>query len=107
LPGLPALLDSNFNLWLDPERRHGEKSVSGLFFTGLEGTGTIDGAGDYAFLTSEAAGGSRSGRFRLRIWDEATGAIAYDSQPGAAVDAAPSTPVHRGKIALKVRKHRK
>jgi hypothetical protein len=67
-----------------------------------EGTGTINGAGSYGFLVSASGGGSGAGKVRIRIWDEATGAVVYDSQPGAPIGAAPATPISRGRIAMRV-----
>jgi hypothetical protein len=67
-----------------------------------EGTGMIDGAGSYGFLVS-ASGGSGAGKVRIRIWDKSSGAVVYDSQPGAPFNAAPTTPIRGGKIALHVK----
>jgi hypothetical protein len=68
-----------------------------------EGTGTINGAGSYGFLVAASSGGSGAGKVRIRIWDNATGAVVYDTQPGAAINAAPATPIRRGRIALHVK----
>jgi hypothetical protein len=38
---------------------------------------------------------------RIRIWNEATGAVVYDSQPGAPIGAAPASAISRGSIALR------
>jgi hypothetical protein len=66
-----------------------------------EGTGTINGAGSYGFLVAADGGGSGSGKVRIRIWDEATGTVIYDSQPGAPIDAAPATAIGHGRITLR------
>jgi uncharacterized delta-60 repeat protein len=86
-------------------------SVNWLVVSGntawYEGTGTINGAGSYNFLVSLASGGGRTGKLRIRIWNATTGAIVYDSQPGAPIGAAPTTPTSSGRITLHVKqKHR-
>src|SRR5262249_10967742 len=63
-----------------------------------EGTGTINGAGSYGFLVAASSGGGGAGKVRIRIWDQGTGAVIYDSQPGAPIGAAPATPIVRGHI---------
>lgn len=55
----------------------------------VEGTGTINGAGDFGFLLTarDGAGKKRSNdvdEFRIKIWDMATGDVVYDNQMGAA-----------------------
>jgi uncharacterized delta-60 repeat protein len=72
-----------------------------------EGTGTIDGSGSYGFLVSASSGGKGGGKIRIRIWDKATGAVVYDCQPGTPFGAAPVTPIGGGRIALRVKHHRK
>jgi uncharacterized delta-60 repeat protein len=66
-----------------------------------EGTGTIDGAGSYGFLVAASGGGGGAGKVRIRIWDEASGAVVYDSQPGTPIGAAPATAISRGRIVLR------
>jgi hypothetical protein len=70
----------------------------------LEGTGTINGAGDYTLLISAVAGSQPGGGgtdlIRLMLWDSATGQIIYDSQPGAPETAAPTTPLGAGKLSV-------
>ena len=66
----------------------------------LEGTGTANGAESVRFLASAGAGGKGSGRIRLELWDEATGAVVYDNQPGAPVDAAPTASFRSGALTL-------
>jgi hypothetical protein len=65
-----------------------------------EGTGTINGTGSYGFLVAASGGGGGAGKVRIRIWNEATGAVVYDSQPGAPIGAAPASAISRGSIAL-------
>ena len=51
-----------------------------------KGSGKINGAGDYGFLLTaidaQITGGGATDRFRIKIWDKATNALAYDNQPG-------------------------
>jgi len=64
----------------------------------FKGSGTIDGAGDFAFLVSAVDGDvSDDGldRFRIKIWDSSTGRIVYDSEMGRG-DGAPATTVLGG-----------
>jgi uncharacterized delta-60 repeat protein len=67
------------------------------------GTGTINGAGSFSFLVSAGLGGSGSARLRIQIRDQSTGAVVYDSQPGAPLGAAPTTPLSGGRITLHVK----
>jgi hypothetical protein len=41
-------------------------------------------------------GGDGIDKLRIKIWDKTTGAIVYDSQPGASDAADPTTPVGPG-----------
>jgi hypothetical protein len=68
----------------------------------LVGTGTVDGAEPVRFLASAVAGSSGSAKFRLELWDRATGTLVYDSQPGAPIDAAPTTPIRGGTVSLHI-----
>ena len=72
----------------------------------LQGRGTIDGTEAVRFFVS-ATGGSGSGKIRIRVWDQATGAVVYDSQPGALLDAAPAATVRGETIALHVARPRR
>lgn len=64
----------------------------------FKGSGTINGAGDYAFMVS-AIDGSPD-RFRIRIWDKTTGTVIYDNQIGAADDANPTMALGGGSITI-------
>jgi len=69
----------------------------------FQGTGTINGAGQYAFLVTVIDGkitGTGVDYIRVKIWDKITGVVIYDSQPGAANTATPTTPSQRGSIAV-------
>jgi hypothetical protein len=67
-----------------------------------QGSGTINGAGSYGFLvTAQDNGGHGADRFRLQIWDKNNGnAMVYDTQPGAATTAAPTTALGGGRIQV-------
>jgi hypothetical protein len=68
-----------------------------------QGTGTINSAGAYGFLVAASSGGGGAGKVRIRIWDKATGAVVYDTQPGAVINAAPATSISHGRIAPHVK----
>jgi len=72
-----------------------------------QGTGTVNGAGSFRFLVSAQGGGHGTGKLRIRIWNKATGAILYDSQPGAPIQAAPTTTITGGSIAFQLPNPRK
>jgi hypothetical protein len=52
-----------------------------------KGWGTINGEGEYAFMLTAIdgalLGGTAVDRFRIKIWDEGSGAVIYDNQAGA------------------------
>ena len=66
--------------------------------------GSINGAGDYWFMLTatdgQTAGGGGTDKFRIKIWDKDTGTAAYDNQPGASNDSAPSTGLQGGSIVV-------
>jgi PKD repeat protein len=67
----------------------------------VRGTATVNGAGSYAFLLAVGDGaGGGADTFRLKVWDVATGTVVYDTQPGAADTAAPTTPLGGGAIVI-------
>jgi len=64
----------------------------------FKGSGTINGAGDFAFLVSAVDGdvsGDGADTFRIKIWDQSTGTVLYDSEMGRG-DGAPATTVLGG-----------
>jgi len=69
-----------------------------------KGVGTINGSGQYGFMLTAIDGALPGGRgvdrFRVKIWDLASGAIVYDNQMGAADDAEPSTALGGGSIQI-------
>jgi hypothetical protein len=67
-----------------------------------QGSGTINGAGNYGFLvTVQDNGGTTPDKFRMKIWDRNNNnAVIYDTQPGAANTAAPTTALGSGRIQV-------
>lgn len=63
-----------------------------------KGTGTINGAGEYKFMLT-AIDGSPD-KFRIKIWDKATGDVIYDNQVGAEDTAEPTTVIQGGSIVI-------
>ncbi|HET6681463.1 MAG TPA: right-handed parallel beta-helix repeat-containing protein [Gemmatimonadaceae bacterium] len=68
-----------------------------------QGSGTINGVGDYRFILTatdgEINGGGGIDRFRIRIWDS-TNAIIYDNQAGDSDTADPVTAIGGGNIMI-------
>ena len=52
----------------------------------FKGWGTINGQGNYAFMLTaidgQVSGGGGADRFRIKLWDEASGTKVYDNQHG-------------------------
>lgn len=69
-----------------------------------KGTGTINGTGSYGFLLTasdgQVTGGGGIDKFRIKIWDMATGTIVYDNQMGAADNAGATTALGGGSIVI-------
>ncbi len=64
----------------------------------FKGSGTINGAGDFAFLVSAVDGDVTGGdpdTFRMKIWNKSTGVVIYDSEMGSG-DGTPATTVLGG-----------
>jgi hypothetical protein len=69
----------------------------------FKGSGTVNGTGDYGFLLTAVDGqlnGGGGDRFRIKIWEKASGAVVYDNQVGADDAADPSTVLGGGNIAI-------
>ncbi|MFZ5920951.1 MAG: BMP family ABC transporter substrate-binding protein [Chloroflexota bacterium] len=66
------------------------------------GTGSVNGSGSYRFFVNVIDGKIAGGADRLRIliWDEATGEVIYDNQPGASIFADPVTVIGGGSIVV-------
>jgi parallel beta-helix repeat protein len=69
-----------------------------------KGLGTINGVGGYGFMLTaidgQVSGGGGIDRFRIKIWDAATGAIYYDNQIGDADSDEPTTAIGGGSIVI-------
>ena len=65
----------------------------------LQGRGTVNGSGDYAFSVI-AIDGQSTGAVRIRIWHRPSGTLLYDSQPGAPLDESGVTTLGGGSIQL-------
>jgi hypothetical protein len=68
-----------------------------------QGSGTINGSGNYGFLVTalDNGGGSTADDIRIKIWDKNNNnAVVYDTQPGAATTAAPTTALGGGRIQV-------
>ena len=69
------------------------------------GPGTLNGVAGYSYAVTVVDGrvdGERTDRFRIRIWNRATGAVAYDSQVSGdrAVGAIPTTALASGSVVI-------
>jgi hypothetical protein len=71
-----------------------------------KGVGTVNGAGDYGFLLTatdgQLAGGGGADKFRIKVWDRATGVVVYDNVLGAAddIDGASPQDIAAGSIVI-------
>jgi len=65
----------------------------------ISGSGRINGKGNYAFLLS-VTDNCKQDKFRIKVWDKATGEVVYDNQPGAADTTDPVTEVRGGSIVI-------
>jgi hypothetical protein len=70
----------------------------------FKGSGTINGAGDFAFMLTavdgQVNGGGGTDKFRFKVWNKSDSAIIYDTQLGAADGDNPSVPLGGGSIVL-------
>jgi hypothetical protein len=62
----------------------------------FRGTGTVNGNSGYEFLVSGIDGSPDL--VRIKVWQTSTGTVLYDSQPGAADDADPTTALSSGQF---------
>lgn len=69
-----------------------------------KGEGALNGSAGYGFLLGavdgQVTGGGGTDRFRLKIWDTASGAVVYDNELDAPDDGAPTTPLVGGSIVI-------
>ncbi len=68
----------------------------------LQGRGTVNGSGDYAFAVI-ALDGQSTGAVRIRIRHRVSGTVLYDSRPGAPLDETGVSPLGGGSIQLHAR----
>ena len=77
-------------------------SVAWLMVSGggatLEGQGKLNGAGDYGFSLTVSDGNADAAR--IRVWKQSSGALVFDSQPGAPVDADALTRLGGGSVQI-------
>lgn len=69
-----------------------------------KGSGSLDGRSGYGFLLFAYDGDrgprSEADRFRIKIWEEATGQVVYDNQAGEDDDGLAATVLRQGRIAI-------
>jgi len=69
-----------------------------------KGEGLLNGSAGYGFMLTandgQVSGGGDVDRFRIKIWEQATGSVVYDNQMGDAEDAAASTAIGGGSIVV-------
>lgn len=63
----------------------------------LQGRGTLNGTGEYAFEVL-AIDGTSGDAVRIRIWNRATGVVVYDTQRDEPLDSNAATPLGGGSI---------
>jgi hypothetical protein len=77
--------------------------ISGTEAT-FKGTGTINGKGEYGFgligVDGKAKGKAHMDRFRIRIWEKATGKLFYDSGLGGPENVPPTTAIPSGSVDI-------
>ena len=69
-----------------------------------KGSGTVNGVAGYGFILTavdgKISGGGGVDRFRIKVWNKATGNIVYDNQIGTADNADPAKPISAGNIVI-------
>jgi hypothetical protein len=73
--------------------------VVGTATAELQGRGTMNGTGDYAFAVTAAEGPSTDA-IRIRIWNRLNGGVVYDSRPGEPLDNGATSALGGGSIQL-------
>ncbi len=72
-----------------------------------KGEGTINGTGAYGFMLTaidgSINGGGGTDKFRIKIWNKASGAVVYDNQVNADDAADPTTVIGGGSIQIKTK----
>jgi uncharacterized protein len=80
-------------------------STSWLIVSGNRGTysgsGTYNGTGGFTYLVSVLDGGVPGSKDRIRLQvSDSTGTVVYDTQPGASIDALPTTALTSGNVIV-------
>jgi hypothetical protein len=71
-----------------------------------KGSGTVNGAGDYRFMLTatdgQINGGGGVDKFRIKIWDNASGGVIYDNKRGTSddIDSADPQAIGGGSIVI-------
>ncbi|HEX5418250.1 MAG TPA: Calx-beta domain-containing protein [Chloroflexota bacterium] len=65
----------------------------------FQGTGTINGKGDYLFLVSLTDGSGDC--LRVKVWDRVSGSVVFDSQPNDPIDAPATTVLGAGSVQIR------
>jgi PKD repeat protein len=64
----------------------------------VQGRGTLNGVGDYAFAVVASDGVADA--IRIRIWHRVTGAVVYDNEPGQPLESDPLTALGGGSLEV-------
>ena len=69
-----------------------------------QGSGTINGDGNYGFMVTaidgKVTGGGGIDKFRIKIWDKTTALVVYDNQLGDADDGIATDAIEAGSIVI-------
>jgi hypothetical protein len=68
-----------------------------------KGEGTLSGTGTFGFMVTAIDGrqdGGGQDKFRIKIWDKASGTVVYDNQAGASDDSDNATAISGGRIVI-------
>jgi hypothetical protein len=87
------------------------RSIEWLMVSGARaqyrGVGTINGAGNYGFMLTAIDGHVKDGggldKFRMKIWEIATGNIVYDNQMGKDDTGNDATELGGGSIQIQAK----
>ena len=70
----------------------------------MPGVGTVNGAGSFGFLLTaidgQISGGGGVDEFRIKIWDQVSGAIVYDNKTGSLDTSNDATVLGGGSIVI-------
>ena len=104
---MPSHPTSRFNFQVADLNFH-STSYDWLVISGAkaqcQGSGTINGEGDFAFkLTAtdgQVNGGGGVDKFRMKIWEKQHNILIYDNQLGASDNSDPTTAIQAGSIVI-------